>query len=287
MEIRELLQIGSNLIKDNKYSNIHMEPIWVLSNLLNVDTLYIHTHLNKKVDKDIEEGFISIMNKRKEGYPLQYLLNEEEFMGNNFYVEEGVLVPRGETEIIVEYIIDYISKNYKGKDINLLEIGIGSGAISLSIAKKLPNIRVIGTDIGYIPIKVSNINKERLGLENVEFFQGDLFKALKDLELDGKFNIIISNPPYIKAKDIEDLQREVKEFEPRLALDGGEDGLKFYRKISKEGKRYLNSKGMLIYEIGYDQAREVKDILLKEGYKDITILKDFQNHDRIIFGFKS
>jgi len=287
LEIKELLKKGRDLIKYNKYSSPNLEPIWVLSNLLNVDNSYIHTHLDMKIDKVIEERFIFIMKERKKGYPLQYLLNEQEFMGLNFYVEEGVLIPRSETEIMVEYIIDYINNNYKEKNINILDIGVGSGAISLSIAKEFPNIRVIGTDIGYIPIKVANINKENLRVKNVNFIQGDLFEALKSEDINKKFDIIISNPPYIKSTNINTLQKEVKGFEPKLALDGGKDGLDFYRKISKESKRYLNSRGMLIYEIGYDQGEDVNDILVKEGYSNIAIIKDLQKHDRIILGLKS
>lgn len=286
MVISELLNKGVTLIEGKEYSDPILESILVLSTILNVDRTYVYTHLDKEVSQASQERFISIMEKRKAGHPLQYLLKEKQFMGLDFYVEEGVLIPRPETEIMVEYIIDYIEKNYGVKQVNVLDIGIGSGAISLSIAKYLENTRVYGIDIGYIPIKVANINKDRFGLENVEFYQGDLFEPLESAGVKEKFHIIISNPPYIKSKDIEKLQEEVRNFEPMLALDGGEDGLVFYRKITAQSKGYLKSKGMLIYEIGYDQGLDVKEILIEEGFKDISILKDYQGHDRVVLGFK-
>lgn len=286
MVISELLKKGVALIEGKEYSNPILESILVLSTLLDKDKTYIYTHLDEKVEEDIQDKFIYIMEKRKEGYPLQYLLKERQFMGLDFYIEEGVLIPRPETELMVEYIIDYIEKKYGNKEVNVLDIGVGSGAISLSIAKHLQNTRVYGIDIGYIPIKVANINKERFQLENVKFYQGDLFQALELAGIDESFHVIISNPPYIRSRDIENLQDDVKKFEPMLALDGGEDGLMFYRKISNQSKKYLKSRGMLIYEIGYDQGSDVRDILIKEGFIDISVLKDLQGHDRVIFGFK-
>lgn len=287
MEIKELLRKGRDLIRHNSYANLQLEPVWVLSNLLNVDSTYIHLNLELEVSKEIEDEFLSIMEKRQEGYPLQYLLNEEEFMGLSFYLEEGVLIPRPETETMVEYIIDYINENFKGRKINILEIGVGSGVIALTIAKEFPNAEIIGIDIGDLPIKISNINKERFKLNNVEFIQGDLFQPLEVKSINKKFHLIISNPPYIKDYKIQELQKEVREFEPRLALDGGKDGLDFYRKISRKGKRFLKDSGMLIYEIGYDQGKEVKEILMEEDYTNISVLKDLEGKDRIVHGFKN
>ena len=204
--------------------------------------------------------------------------------GLDFYIEEGVLVPRGDTEVLVEYIIKYIEEEYGEKELNLLDIGIGSGAISLSIANYCKNSRVLGIDISSTAIKVANINKKRFNLSNVDFYRGNLFQALEGLNMEGQFNIIVSNPPYISKKDIESLDIQVKDFEPRLALDGGEDGLDFYRKITGESKDFLTDGGLLIYEIGYDQGDLVKSILYKEGFQDISIIKDLQGHDRVVMG---
>ena len=207
-------------------------------------------------------------------------------MGLDFYLEEGVLIPRPDTETLVEYVIEYINTRYKNKNINILDLGIGSGAISLSIAHYCKNAFVHGVDISNAAIKVANVNKERLKLSNVKFYKGDLFKALEEFDLEGKFQIIVSNPPYIASGEIEGLDITVKDFEPRLALDGGVDGLDFYRKITPESKRFLDDNGLLIYEIGYDQGEAVQNILISEGFKETTILKDLQGLDRVVLGIK-
>lgn len=281
MVIDELLKLGLEKLQKREYTNPTLEVRLILAKLLDVDKSYIYAYGNKEVSKDIVSTFLELIEKRAEGYPIQYLLGEKEFMGLDLYIEEGVLVPRSDTEILVEFIIDYINKNYKDIRIDVLDLCSGSGAISLSIAKYCPNTSVYGIDIGNIPIKVANINKERLGLTNVDFIKGDIFEPLPE---DKRFSIIVSNPPYIPKEEIRSLQPEVGFFEPKLALDGGDDGLDFYRKISKEAKLYLNKKGLLAYEIGYNQANEVRDILIKEGYINIEIIKDLQGLDRVIVG---
>lgn len=285
MVINELLAIGMDSLKHLDYCNPLFESRLILAKILNVDKSYIYTYGDLEVSEEDQEEYLSLIKKRSTAYPMAYLLNEKQFMGLDLYVEEGVLIPRGDTEILVEYVIDYIEKTYKDKKINILDVGIGSGAISLSLGKYCPNARVYGMDIGYKPIKVSNINKERLKLNNVSFHQGDLFQAIDNLKLQGQCEIIISNPPYIREEDIKSLQKDVVDYEPRLALDGGLDGLDFYRKISHEGKKYLRKNGLLIYEIGFDQGQDLKKIMTKEGYRDIEIIKDLQGLDRVVLGF--
>ena len=263
-----------------------LETILILCKLLDVDKSYIYTYGDKEVEDYIADKFLELMEKRHSGYPIQYILGEREFMGLDFYLEEGVLVPRPDTEVLVEYIIEYIKKNYKEDNINVLDIGIGSGAIALSMAYYLKNIQVVGIDISHTAIKVANINKEKFKLSNVNFYKGDLFKALEGLNMEGKFDIIVSNPPYIKRLDIESLDIQVKDYEPRLALDGGIDGLDFYRRITKRSLEYLKDNSLLIYEIGYEQGKEVEDILKVWGFKDISILKDLGGHDRVVLGIK-
>lgn len=285
MVINELLAIGMNSLKDLDYCNPLFESRLILAKILNVDKSYIYTYGDLEVSENHQEEFLSLIKKRSTAYPMAYLLNEKQFMGLDLYVEEGVLIPRPDTEVLIEYVIDYIEKTYKDKKINILDVGIGSGAISLSLGKYCPNARVYGMDIGYKPIKVSNINKERLKLNNVSFHQGDLFQAIDNLKLQGQCEIIISNPPYIREGDIKSLQKDVVDYEPRLALDGGLDGLDFYRKITHEGKKYLTKNGLLIYEIGFDQGQDLKKIMTNEGYRDIEIIKDLQGLDRVVLGF--
>lgn len=284
MVIDELITLGLNILKKEEFNNPPLEVRLILSKLLCVDKSYIYSHGERKVSKDIENQFVKIIKKRSEGYPIQYILGEKEFMGLDFYIEEGVLIPRADTEILVEHIINFINRYYNGEKTNVLDIGIGSGAISLSIAKYCPGTYVYGVDIDEIAIKIANINKNRLDIKNVEFLKGDLFEPIESLNMGNKFQIIVSNPPYIPKGEIEQLQREVKLYEPRLALDGGIDGLNFYRKITKNAKKFLTEKGILIYEIGYNQGEMVSNILDNEGYKDINILKDLQGMDRVVLG---
>ena len=280
MVINEVLKEGVDLIKELEYSNPLLEARLILAKVLDVDKNYIYLNGNEEVPIDRYNKFMKIIEERARAYPFQYLLGKQEFMGLDFQIEEGVLIPRPETEILVEYIIDNIKK--ESKKTYILDIGSGSGAISISLAKYCPNTFIYGIDIDRNAIKVGNINKERYNLSNVEFVQGNLFDS-KEIS-DKKFHIIVSNPPYIKTENIANLQRDVRDFEPRKALDGGVDGLDFYRKISKKAKKYLLSDGILIYEIGYDQGKSVKEILISEGFSDITIEKDLQGHDRVLIG---
>lgn len=283
MVIDQLLQEAVNLLSSNEYSNPNMEARLILSHLLKVDKSYTYAHGDEKVGPDIEAKYMDMVRLRATGYPLQYILKRTEFMGLDFYVEEGVLVPRPDTEILVEYLLDYLDGQDKAKKL-ILDIGIGSGAISLSVANYCKNCHVYGIDIDDIPIRVANINKERLKLDNVDFLQGDLFSPLESMNLEEGFHVIASNPPYIPEKDIDGLQIEVSKYEPRLALSGGEDGLDFYRIISKEASKYLKAGGLLVYEIGHDQAGQVRNILLDEGYENIRIMKDLQGLDRVVSG---
>lgn len=274
----------NDLIRESKIDRL--ETILIICKLLDVDKSYIYTYGEKEIADDVSLKFLELMEKRHSGYPIQYILGEREFMGLDFYLEEGVLVPRPDTEILVEYIIDYIKKHHKEDNINVLDIGIGSGAISLSIASYLKNTKVFGIDISDTAIKVANINKEKFKLSNVNFYKGDLFKALEGLNMEYKFDIIVSNPPYIKSEEITSLDIQVKDHEPMLALDGGLDGLDFYRRITEGSLEYLKDNSLLIYEIGYEQSKEVEDILRLWGFKDISTLKDLQGHDRVVLGIK-
>ncbi|CCQ93430.1 Release factor glutamine methyltransferase [[Clostridium] ultunense Esp] len=282
MDINQLLQRGVDLIKDRPYTNPVLEATLLLSKLLNVDKTYIYTHGKDKVSRPIMDKFLELMEKRAEGYPIQYIINEKEFMGLDFYVDEGVLIPRSDTEILVEYVLEYIDNKYKGKPINILDLGIGSGAIALSIAYYKKNANVYGVDLHDIPLKIARINKERFKLNNVNLFKGDLFQGVEGLG--EKFHIITSNPPYIPKREIETLQEEVKDYEPKEALDGGEDGLDFYRRIIPESKEYLIKDGLLIFEIGYDQSKQITNMMVDEGFENVGILKDLQGLDRVVLG---
>ena len=165
----------------------------------------------------------------------------------------------------------------------MLDIGIGSGAIGLSIAYYKKNTFVYGVDISPEALKIASINRDRFKLENVKLLESDLFDKINKEE---KFHIIVSNPPYIPTGDIDKLQEEVKNYEPRIALDGGKEGMAFYRRIIPESREYLEEEGLLIFEIGYDQGKQVEAIMEQEGFKAIKILKDLQGLDRAVLGIK-
>lgn len=283
MEINELIKIGVDKIKGRQYSNPVLEATLLLGKLMNVDKVYILTHGRDTVPEEIVEKYMEAIKKRSQGYPIQYIIKEKEFMGLNFYVEEGVLIPRADTEIIVEYILEYIDKIYPQEEIKVLDIGIGSGAIGLSIAYYKKNTFVYGVDISPEALKIASINRDRFKLENVKLLESDLFDKINKEE---KFHIIVSNPPYIPTGDIDKLQEEVKNYEPRIALDGGKEGIAFYRRIIPESREYLEEEGLLIFEIGYDQGKQVEAIMEQEGFKAVKILKDLQGLDRAVLGIK-
>ena len=281
MEINQLIRIGVDRIKGRQYGNAVLEATLLLGKLMNVDKVHIYTHGKEQVPDEIVNKFLEAIEKRSKGYPIQYIIKEKEFMGLNFYIEEGVLIPRPDTEIIVEYILEYIDKRHSQEQINILDIGIGSGAIGLSIAYYKKNVHVCGVDISHKALEVANINKDRFNLSNVKLIKSDLFEKISEEE---KFHIIVSNPPYIPTEDMESLQEEVKNYEPRTALDGGKEGMDFYRRIIPESRNYLKEEGLLIFEIGYHQAKDVSHIMIENGFKDIKILKDLQGLDRAVLG---
>ena len=283
MEINKLIRLGVDKIKGRQYGNPILEATLLLGKLLKVDKVYIYTHGDEEVPDFVVDKFFEMIDRRKEGYPIQYIINEKEFMGLDFYVEEGVLIPRPDTEILVEYVLDYIDKVYGKEKIDLLDIGIGSGAIGISIAYYKKNANVYGVDISDSALRVSNINKERFNLNNVTLIKSDLFE---NIDKNRKFHIIASNPPYISRRDMEILQEEVKNYEPKIALEGGLDGLDFYRRIIPESKCYLYQGGLLILEIGYDQNIQVRNMMEREGFINIKTLKDLQGFDRVVLGIK-
>lgn len=229
--------------------------------------------LTEKQNNEFFEKIQRRMNKE----PIAYILGCREFMGLDFYVEKGVLIPRPDTEILVEAVLETI-KNYDEK-VSVAEVGAGSGCISISLAK-FGNAECYCTDINHTAVELSFRNANLNKVENsVHFYDGDVFNGLPS---DMKFDIIVSNPPYIRKNDMNSLMRDVREYEPENALCGGEDGLDFYRIISADGKRLLNDGGYIFYEIGYDEADEVRKILADNGYNDICVKKDLSGLDRVV-----
>ncbi|WP_454206837.1 peptide chain release factor N(5)-glutamine methyltransferase [Peptoniphilus sp. Marseille-Q6390] len=272
MKIKEALIEGRDYLKDLEYTDPIYETRRILSDLLNKDLSYLVSHDEDLLDSKIENKYFEILEKRQKGIPLQYILGEEDFYGRTFKVIEGVLIPRQDTEISVEKILNIIENNQIN---NMLEIGCGTGIVSISMDLE-SSIDVTAVDISEKAIENTRINKEKLN-SKIKIINSDLFSNINE-----KFDLIYSNPPYIKSSEIENLQVEVKDYEPRLALDGGEDGLFFYRSIIKSSPEFLNHKGFLVFEIGHDEAEDICN-LMKDKFK-VEVYKDLNNLDRVVVG---
>lgn len=250
----------------------------LFTELLKCDRPFLY--LNKDLRLDIQKSaFISsVLKRRAFGEPIQYILGETEFMGFRFLVTRDVLIPRPETEILVEKVIRYI--NRKTHCVNrILELGTGSGCIAISLAKFLPQVGIDATDISMEALKIA---KENAKINNacVNFIESDLFSSSR-LKPE-TYDLIVSNPPYIPSKGIEKLQSEVR-LEPVIALDGGRDGLYFYRKLIKLSPKYLKDKGILIMEMGFNQHKKIKNIFKNyTNFEIIEVIKDYNNLERII-----
>lgn len=246
-----------------------------------VDRLYIHLNLSKELEIEQEEIFLRFIEERLKGRPIAYIVNNREFMGLDFYVKEGVLIPRPDTEILVEEIIELCKDK---DDLDILDIGTGSGAITVSLAKYIEKSRLTSLDISEIALEIAKKNAKSNGvIGKINFIKSDLFQQIVGTNL--KFDIIVSNPPYIRKRDIDELHTQVKDYEPYNALEGGIDGLDFYRNITEQSKNYLKPGGILAYEVGHDQAEEVVKIMQNNGYNKIYIKKDLQGIDRVVIGF--
>ncbi|CEN80667.1 peptide chain release factor N(5)-glutamine methyltransferase [Paraclostridium sordellii] len=247
-----------------------------------VDRLYIQLNLDKKLSDEELKCFNEMINDRLNGRPIAYIVKNREFMALDFYVEEGVLIPRPDTEPLVEEVIE-LSKGMK--DVTIVDIGTGSGAISVSLAKYIKNSYVYSLDISDKALSIGKKNAVNNEVDDrIEFIKSDVFTGIKDRNL--KLDIIVSNPPYIKKEDIKTLHTQVKDYEPYIALEGGEDGLDFYRTITEKSLKYLKSNGVLAFEVGHDQASDVCNIMENHGYKKIYTKKDLQGIDRVVIGFK-
>ena len=277
--------MGVDKLGVREYLNPTLDALLILEFLLNVDRSYLYTHGDRVVSDEIVDKYVYFIEKRKIGYPLNYLLKEKDFYDLSFYIDEGVLVPRPDTEILVDWIINTAIEKYPNRPINIVDLGTGSGCIGITLAYHLKNAVIYAVDLDNKALEVTEKNILRYKLNNrVVLCNGDMFDGIKSLQLEGKVDIIVSNPPYIPSQVIEGLQVEVRKYEPRKALDGGSDGLDFYRRIIPESKTYLNKSGILAFEIGYSQGEIVKKLFIEEGFCNVEIIKDLQGLDRVVVG---
>ena len=274
MTIKQTLAKGTIILKSNNIDSPKLKARLLLQYILKKTRQYLIVYDNDEVGKKEQWEYFVNIDKLAKGVPLQHITHTQEFMKMDFYVDENVLIPRPDTEILVEEVINIAKKIDKPQ---ILDLCTGSGAIAISIAKNVPNAEIYAVDISEKALDVAAKNAQRLEAK-VKFVKSDLFKNLKNM----KFDIIISNPPYIKKEDIRFLSEDVQK-EPQIALDGGYDGLDFYRKISKQAIDYLKFGSFLCFEIGYDQKEEVTEIIENlEHYKGTYSKKDLCGNDRII-----
>lgn len=278
--IGELLIDGNKILKEANIDTYILDVQLLLGKVLGKDKLYLITNKEEEVSKIKEREFYRLINQRKDKMPIKYILKSAEFMGLEFQVEEGVLIPRGDTEILVEETLKFI-KNERRYDI--CDLCCGSGAIGISIAYLKENTNVDLIDYYEIPEKVTKKNIRKHNLDSrTNFIKSDLLK--EPISMNKKYDILVSNPPYIKDEVIETLMDDVKKYEPHTALSGGEDGLYFYKKIIDDSNKILKDNGVLAFEIGHDQGKEVSDLMIEKGYKNVRVIKDLAGHDRVVIG---
>ena len=280
MTIGELINLGTNTLLEVDIDTARLDSQLILGKVLEKDKLYLMINSNEEVSKDKKEEYLSLINKRKEKMPVRYILGQCDFMGLDFYVEEGVLIPRSDTEVLVEEVLKLIGED---ESIEVCDLCSGSGAIGIALAHYRKNIKVDAIDYYPIPEKITtkNIEFNKVG-DRVTFIKSDLLE--ESIKANKKYKIIVSNPPYIKEDVIETLMDDVKDYEPRTALSGGDDGLIFYRRIVEESKQLLLNDGILSFEIGHDQGEEVKTLMEQNGFRDVTVIKDLAGLDRVVLG---
>ena len=274
MNISELLNLGSRALKLNKIRTHQLDSELVLSNLLNNQRENLIINSDQKVSENTIFNFKKLIDRRVKQEPLAYILKNKEFWSKDFLVNRNTLIPRPETELLCEKVIEI----FKNKNLHILDMGTGSGCIILSILSELKIARGVAIDISSEAINVAKKNAKTLGLKKrIKFFN----KSLEDI-YGYKFDLIVSNPPYIRSSDIKNLPEEVKRFEPKIALDGGKDGLDVIKKVIYKSKSILKRSGWLALEIGYGQHYKVSQILKKQNFKEEFLIKDYKNNVRCI-----
>ena len=273
MTYRQAIVLGEEELKKADIIDAKNDAWLLMAMACKIDHTYYYMHIDEEMTDEQMKEFEVLIKKRAERVPLQYITGEQEFMGYKFHVNSHVLIPRQDTETLVEEALKVIEPGMK-----VLDMCTGSGCIIISILKSISDVRGVGCDISKQALIVAKENA-KLNEVNVEFERSDLFENINE-----KFDVIVSNPPYIRSEVIPTLMPEVAQFEPISALDGCEDGLEFYRRIIKESKNYLKEDGRILFEIGNDQGEDVSNMLKYAGYYNVRVIKDLARNDRVVCG---
>ncbi|MDE6949606.1 MAG: peptide chain release factor N(5)-glutamine methyltransferase [Lachnospiraceae bacterium] len=274
MQYQEIYGQGREVLEKAGVEEASLDARLLLEEVCGTDRTVLYAHGDKELTEAEETRYLEMIKDREKRIPLQHILGEAFFMGLTFLVNENVLCPRPDTEVLVEEVLKHLHDGMK-----ILDIGTGSGCILLSLLHYSNDCRGVGVDISAEALQVARENGKRLAEERAEFLESDLFE-----NVEGKFEIIVSNPPYIRSGEIAHLMPEVRDHEPHGALDGGDDGLLFYREITNGAKKHLHGGGMLFYEIGCEQGEAVRHIMEEAGYLEVQVIKDFSGLDRVVCG---
>lgn len=276
MNIKQSIIETTKLLKTNNIEDAYNIARILLANILNKPKEYLVINDKEELENELLEKYNTDIAKVLDGYPVQYITHHQEFMKLNFYVDENVLIPQPDTETLVEEVLKVYTDKYKDENVKILDLCTGSGAIAIALKKYIDKAHITAIDISDGALEIAKKNAE-INEVSINFIKSDMFEKITD-----KYDIIVSNPPYIEKEVLKELPKEVQK-EPLLALDGGIDGLQFYREISNKAYKYLNNLGFLIMEIGYNQKESVEKILKnEEKYRNIECIKDLSANDRVI-----
>ena len=279
MKIETAIQSALKKLQNSNIKSALLDSELLLAKVINKSREFVILNSKEKISDEKYYKFQNMVNQRSKGKPIAYLIKKKSFWKYEFYVDENVLIPRPDTELIIEKVLKIYKKKNK---IKFLDIGFGSGCILLSILKERKDFIATGIDISHKALNVCSINAYKLGVKNrVKLYKSDIDKFLI-----GKYDLIISNPPYIKKSDLKYLEKDVKKFEPRLALDGGLDGISEIRKVIKKSSELIKNGGKLILEIAFNQKKEVKQLLRQNSFYINSVIKDLAGHDRCIVSTK-
>lgn len=275
MTLREAYEYGQEQLKKVEIEDATVDAWYLLEYVTGITRAMYFLDMNKMLSAEEERQYCEYVATREKHVPLQHITGVQEFMGLEFCVNEHVLVPRQDTEVLVENVLQMLRPG-----MHVLDMCTGSGCILISLLKlcSFADVSGVGADVSEEALKVARKNAENLGVD-VTFLHSDLFS-----KVEGQYDVIVSNPPYIRTSVIEGLKEEVKSHDPFIALDGKEDGLYFYRRIVAESSKYLKKGGKLYFEIGHDQGDDVSGLMKDAGFSDVTVKKDLAGLDRVVFG---